>query len=528
MFGAAIWDEPERRLVLARDPFGIKPLYYAPGADGQIAFASEVKCLLAGGVVTAEVDHEALHYFLNYLWVPGPKTMFKGVFKLQPGHLLVWKDGRYDIHRYANPLPSANGRVHDERELVAELRGHLRDAVRRQLISDVPLGVFLSGGLDSSALLALATEISNRSLKAFTIAYRAEDARGEQSNEDSKFARQVARRFGADHHEIEIAPDVVDLLPKVVYHLDEPVADPAAITSYLICRAARADLTVLLSGQGGDEVFGGYRVHLADRLSQPFGYLPAAVRDGLLLPVWDTLPALSDHIPGVRPGKVMAFHRYFRKLLRGAGYPRGERYVFHRSYYAPGEQAGLYSGDFRARVAAFDPYATHLAYLDAVPSANFVDQMLYLDQQTFLPELNLTYSDKTSMAASVEVRVPLLDEAVAGFMRGVPGDWKIRGITQKYLFKRAMEGILPHDVIWRGKAGFGAPIRAWLARDLREMVREYLAPEVIASRGYFDSREIQRLLDPAAAPAEDQTYRIWALLTLELWHRTFIDKASPQ
>jgi len=524
MFGLALWDGQEQRLLLARDPFGIKPLYYMPLPDGRLAFASEIKCLLAGGLLTPEVDAEALHYYLNFLWVPGPKTLFKGVFKLLPGHYLLWQNGAYSVHPYWDGTPRAPAREQPEAELVAELRDHLQAAVRRHLISDVPLGVFLSGGLDSSAILALSTQIANRSMKAYTIAFRAEDAQHEQSDEDRKYARLVARAFGAEHHEIEVSPDIVDLLPKMVWHLDEPVADPAAITSYLICKAAREQLTVLLSGQGGDEVFGGYRVQLTDRLSRPLAWLPRPVREGAVLPLWNHLPALKDSVPGVRPGKVMAFHRYGEKLLRGVDYPPPERYVFQRSYYAPGAQAQFYSAEFRAQVAQFDPYDTHLAYFHEVSRADFTDQMLYVDQKTFLPELNLTYSDKTSMAASIEARVPLLDQELASFMRQVPARYKIRGMTQKYLFKRAMEGILPPEVIWRGKAGFGAPIRTWLRQDLRGLVDDLLSVDSIRARGYFDPPAVRALVEKHYAETEDNTYQIWAFLTLELWQRMFVDK----
>lgn len=528
MFGLALWDDRKKHLLLARDPFGIKPLYYAPLGNGRLAFASEIKSLLAGGVLTPEVDNEALHYYLNFLWVPGPKTMFKGIFKLMPGHYLLWKKGNYQIQRYWDGTPQPARRERSEAELVDELRGLLRAAVQRHLISDVPLGVFLSGGLDSSSLLALSTQIANRPMKAYTIAFQSQDARHEQSNEDQKYARLVADTFGAEHHEIEIQANIVDLLPKAIWHLDEPVADPAAITSYLICKAAREELTVLLSGQGGDEIFGGYRVHLRDRFSRPLAFMPHALRERVLLPLWDRLPLLKDKLPGVRPGKVMAFHRYFRQTLLGAGYSAPDRYVFHRSYYAPSEQLSLYSTEFQAQVKEFDPYETHLAYFRQVANANFIDQMLYVDQKTFLPELNLTYSDKTSMAASVEVRVPLLDQEIAAFMRGVPARYKINGLKQKYLFKRAMEGILPHSVIWRGKAGFGAPVRSWLRGDLRDMVNDLLSEKTIEQRGYLNPTAIRQMVEAHNNEIADNTYRIWAFLTLELWHQTFIDGTSSE
>jgi asparagine synthase (glutamine-hydrolysing) len=526
MFALALWDAKTDTLILARDPFGIKPLYYMPLSGGRLAFASEVKSLLAGGILEPRVNDAALHHYLNFLWAPAPMTLFEGVFKLEPGHALIWRAGRYDIKEYWSGVPPAVQKRRSEADLVEELRDQLRGAVKRHLVSDVPLGFFLSGGVDSSAILALATQLANRSMKAYTIAFRAEDSKHEQSDEDWKYAKIVADRFGAEHHPILVSPSIVDLLPKIVWHLDEPIADPAAITSYLICKAAREEVTVLLSGQGGDEIFGGYRVHLADRLSKAFHALPrSAVRSGLV-PLLDLLPKIRERIPGVRPGKVMAYHRYLRKLLLGAHYGRDTRYVYHRSYYAPGDQSQLYTSDFAGRVAASDPYESHMRYLRESQGASFVDRMLYLDQKTFLPELNLAYSDKTSMAASVEVRVPLLDQQLAAFMRGVPADMKIRGMKQKYLFKKAMEGILPHDVIWRGKAGFGAPIRNWLHGELKPMIDDLLSEGSLRRRGYFDPAVIARMREDDRTGAADHTYRLWALITLELWMRIFIDRQA--
>lgn len=525
MFALALWDAHAQRLMLARDPFGIKPLYYLPLADGRLAFASEVKCFLEGGLLTPEIDEEALHYYLNFLWGPGPKTLFKGVFKLMPGHVLLWHDGQVEIRKYWEGRPSPGHQKRPEKDLARELRELLHAAVKRHLISDVPLGVFLSGGLDSSSLLALSARITNRSMKAYTITFRSEDARHEQSDEDQKYARKVAQQFGADHQEIEVHPDIVDLLPKIVWHMDEPVADPSAINSFLICKAAREHLTVMLSGQGGDEIFGGYRVHLQDRFSRPLATLPPFVRNNLMLPLWDSLPWFKERLPGIRPGKVMAFHRYFRKTLLVADHPPAERYAWHRSYYGPGELETMCTADFWSRVKTFDPRETYLNYFRQVPDADFVDQMLYVDQKTFLPELNLTVSDKTSMAASIEARVPLLDQEVAAFMRQIPARYKIRGLQQKYLFKRAMEGILPREVIWRRKAAFGVPIRSWLRGELREMVRDLLSETHLRRRGYFDPTGVGRMIQAHESGKTDSALQIWALLTLEVWAKTFVDRA---
>lgn len=527
MFALALWDSANQNLLIARDPFGIKPLYYSTTEQGRLVFASEIKSMISAGAVVPAVDEESLHYYLSFLWVPGPLTLFRNVSKLLPGHYLLWKNGEYSVRRYWQGAPFCSETRKSEPELIEELRDLLTKSVERHLISDVPLGVFLSGGLDSSSILALSTTISNRSMKTYTITYRGDDAMYEQSDEDCKYARLVARIFGSDHNEIEVNPDIVDLLPKIIWHLDEPVADPAAISSYLICRAAREQITVLLSGQGGDEIFGGYRVYLTHRLSTPFASVPNAVRDGILVPGLNVLLKMAESIPGVRPGKVLAYHRYFEKLLRGAAYQPRERFVFHRAYYAPGEQNHLYSPDFGRLVEKFDSYETHLRYFRELnEDPDFTEQMLFVDQKTFLPDLNLTYSDKSSMAASVEVRLPLLDRDLARFMRGIPAENKIKGLKQKYLFKRAMEGMLPHEVIWRGKAAFGAPIRKWLRRDLHGMVDELLSAESLNKRGYFNPDAIHAMVKKDRRGIEDNAFRIWALLTLELWHRTFIDSSN--
>jgi asparagine synthase (glutamine-hydrolysing) len=526
MFAAAIWDVREQKLVLARDQMGIKPVYYHQSGN-RLLFASEIKCLLESDLVTVTVDPAALHYFLTFLWVPGPKTLFRGIFKLMPGELLVWKGGRVTRRYFADipldqPISSAT-----ERELVSELRSVLRNAVRRQMVSDVPVGVFLSGGLDSTAILALASEATGKPVNAYTIAYRQEDARLEQSADDRFYARRAAKHFSANYHEIEVQPDVTDLLAKVVWHLDEPVADPAAITSLLICQAARPEVTVLLSGQGGDEVFAGYRVHLMDRLARQAALVPGPLRRHGLMPALAMLPRIKDHLPGISPGKALAVHRYADKLLRGVDLPRDERYVFYRSYYQHRQLMTLYADEMRASVADSDPALTHLAYMNATRASgrDFLDRVLYLDAKTFLTELNLTYSDKTSMAASVEVRVPLLDQEVVSLMYRVPPNMKIRGATTKYLFRKAMRGIVPDEIIDRGKAGFGAPIRSWLRGELRPMIDDMLSDASLRTRGIFNPAAIRRMVDENNNATHDHTYKIWAFVTLEMWMRTFADRS---
>jgi asparagine synthase (glutamine-hydrolysing) len=468
------------------------------------------------------MNFEALHRYLTFLWVPGPETLFAGIQKLPPGHYLLWQQGVQTIQQYWDPAFLENSAV-DERETVEELRSILRRSVERHLISDVPLGVFLSGGIDSSTILALATEIQGQPLTAYTIAFRDSDSPWEQSTDDARYARQVARHFRADFHEITAEPDMVELLPKVVLHLDEPVADPAAILTYLICDAARPQLKVLLSGQGGDEIFAGYRVHLTHALGNALRHIPRPVRNGVGRSALALLQRWKQKIPGVRVGLAMAAHRFLEKTLRGTDLPPEERYVFNRSYFTDRELLDLYSPELRQHLQGTVAGEKHLAYFERVPNQDFINRMLYVDQKTFLPELNLTYSDKLSAAVSVEIRVPFLDAELVEFVAQIPARWKLKGTTSKYILKAAMKSTLTPDVIRRRKASFGAPIRSWLRRDLREMVDELLSERSLRLRGLFDPGRIRSLIEQDRAGHEDHAYRIWTFLTLELWNRTFLD-----
>jgi asparagine synthase (glutamine-hydrolysing) len=302
------------------------------------------------------------------------------------------------------------------------------------------------------------------------------------------------------------------LLPKLVYHMDEPVADPAIITSFLICRAARERLTVLLSGMGGDEVFAGYPRHAAVKIAEAYNLIPSF----LSRPVVRALP-------GSRPGKFTALFRNTKKLAKSASLPERERYLGFGTYFTEDEKQELYSSMMRQASSEFDPYAEHRKYFDRVAGEDFINQMLYIDLKTFLPCLNLTYTDKTSMASSMEVRVPLLDHELIEMAAQVPARFKLKGLTRKYILKRAAEKWLPREIIHRKKAGFSAPIRAWLVRDLREMVEDLLSETNVRRRGYFDYRAVRRLIDENLSGREDNSLKVFQLLTLELWHRAFID-----
>ena len=527
MFAFAVLDLRLRpaKLVLARDRFGIKPLYYIHMGD-RLLFASEIKSILAAPEVAREVDFGSLHRYLAFLWTPGPTTLFKGVYKLPPGHYMEWSDGRPLVHSYWN-LSYESLPVKDERELTGQLQDVLNRSITRQLISDVPLGVFLSGGLDSSTIAAIASRASSEPLSTYTIVYRPEDSRLEQSDEDAEVSREVAKQLGARHHEIVVSPDVAEILPKIVWHLDEPVADAAAISTYLICKAAGSELKVLLSGQGGDEVFAGYRVYTMAALASSLRAVPKLFWNRPAKGILDLLPRIKDHVAGVNPGLVLAVHRYLAKVVEGANLEAEERFVFTRSYYTDAGQMQLYNSDLEGVLRGSVAGDRHLEYFREVDGLDFLNRMLYVDTKTFLPELNLTYSDKLSSAASVEVRVPLLDNEIVEFMSRVPVEMKLRRFETKYLMRRAVKDLLPARVLHRRKASFGAPIRTWLQRDLREMVDDLLSDNSLRDRGYFDRKAIRKLISDDREGRADNSYRIWALLTLELWHRAFIDSHRP-
>jgi len=510
MFALAIWDARDQSLLLARDRLGIKPLYYADTPAG-FAFASEIKALLAIPGIERRVDLAALDQFMTFLWTPDPRTIFQGIHKLPPAHYLVYQNGRAESFEYWD-IDFNEDDTLTESEWVERLREQVKRSAAMQMVSDVPLGAFLSGGLDSSSLVALMTGANEQRLTTYTFGFKPEDLRYDILEDDVKYARIVGRELDTDYHEAFLEPEVIELLPKLVYHLDEPVADPAIITSYLICRAARERLTVLISGMGGDEVFAGYPRHAAVKVAEAYNMIPSFI----------SRPVVAA-LPGARPGRLTALFRNTKKLARSARLPERERYLGFGTYFTEADKAELYAGPLRDAAQDFDAYREHRRYFDRVAGQDFINQMLYVDLKTFLPCLNLTYTDKTSMASSVEVRVPLLDHELVEMAARIPARLKLKGLTRKYILKRAAEAWLPREIIYRKKAGFSAPLRAWLARDLRPMVEELLSQANIARRGYFDYPRVRRLIDDNLSGREDNSLKIFQLLTLELWHRAFID-----
>jgi asparagine synthase (glutamine-hydrolysing) len=515
IFAFAIWDTERHELFLARDRLGVKPLYYTQ-RDGSFYFASEIKALLKV-LPTPRLRPEGIADYLTFLWIPDPDTMFEGIFKLPAGHFAEFAGGQLQVRPYWDLVFDVDDTL-SEGDWISSVERNVREAVRRQMVADVPLGSFLSGGIDSSAIVAEMTAVAG-DVTAYSIGFSAQDLSYDISPDDLRYARSVAKTFGVDYHEQLLEPQIVDLLPRLVHHLDDPVADPAAVTTYLICSAASERLKVILSGMGGDEVFAGYPRYPAARIAGLADAIPAPLRRAIRT-------ASEGRLTLGPPGRLRPLRRNLMKLLRGIDQPPQDRYLVYCSYYRPEELQRLVHGDLRVELRSHDPFRHHREYFDRVRGQPWVNQMLYVDAKTFLPCLNLAYTDKMSMAASTEVRVPLLDDEVVSHAARIPPQLKLHRLTRKYVFKRSMEGILPRDVIWRPKAGFGAPIRGWLVNELRPMVDDVLSREAVAARGLFDPNEVQRLVSATADGTEDNALRLWALLTLELWHQEFVDGSA--
>jgi asparagine synthase (glutamine-hydrolysing) len=513
MFAFAIWDAERRELFAARDRLGIKPFYWTVLANGSFAFASEIKAFLDLPGFEAALDLEALNHYLTFLWVPDPKTAFRRVQKLAPGHFLRYREGDAAprVEEYWDVRFDVDTRT-SEAEWRERLLEGLELAVQRRLIADVPLGAFLSGGVDSSLIVALMTARMERRVRTYTIGFRDEDMGHDIQEDDVAYAREVAALFETESSVRVLEPDVMDLLPRLVYAMDEPVADPAIVTSYLICREARETLTVLLSGMGGDELFAGYPRHKAMRIAAYYNALPSA----LTRPVVERLPAS-------RPGPLNAPLRNLKKLAKSAALPWSERYLGFGTYFTDDEKRRLYAPETREAVSGFDAYSEHRRHLARVADEHPLNQLLYLDLKTFLPCLNLTYTDKTSMAVALEARVPFLDHEFVALAGRVPAELKLRRLESKYLLKRAAETHLPTRIVRRKKAGFRAPVRAWLAKELRPLVEEYLSAERVARRGLFDRAEVRRVVDENLSGREDNSLKVYQLLTLELWCERFVD-----
>ena len=526
MFAFAICDlrSGAPTLFMARDHFGIKPFYYFHQGK-RFGFASEIKGLLQIPELEAELDPQSLHQYLTFLWVPDPKTMFRRIMKLPAGHYAILRNGELKIQQYWDlTFPSANHRyTRSEDDLAEEVRERFRKSVEAEMVSDVPIGAFLSAGLDSSSIVAMMRQTTPRPMRTYTITFPSKYRVGENALDDPEIATRLARHLGCENQRIIVEPEVADLLPKLVWHMDEPTADPAIIPAYLVCREARKQATVLLSGVGGDELFAGYRKHVAHYWSQAYAGMPSFLRR----PAESALAAL----PSFRGTSLKGAVRLTKKMARSASLNPVDRFIANCTYLDGTQKCSLYTSDFAAEAFALDPAREHVAAFERVQHADFLHQMLYLDTKIFMTSLNLTYNDKMSMASSLEVRVPFLDRELAEFVAwNVPPGLKLKGFLRpstKYIFRRAMRDILPAEVLRQPKAGFAAPVDYWLAHDLRPMVDELLSPSQLRKRGMFRPEAVQRIVQEHRIGRHDWSMQLWQFLTLELWMQAFLDR-SPQ
>jgi asparagine synthase (glutamine-hydrolysing) len=518
MFAFAIWDVERRRLFVARDGIGVKPLYWTKTRDG-VLFASELKALLCEPGVARELDPAAVASHVMYLWAPSPLTMLRDVKKLPPGHAFVARAGEierlwrwYDLP-FAQPIASMS----DEQAIEA-VRAQLQESVRKQLVADVPVGAFLSGGVDSSSVVAMARRAApDASLRCFTIGFDESEPQPEGMNEDLGYARLVAKHLGAPLEVITVRSGMIDQLETMLYHLDEPQADPAPINTLFIAQLARAHgIKVLLSGSGGDDIFTGYRRHFAVQQEPLWSWLPRPARGGLR--------ALSQH---VRPRSEL--RRRVAKAFRYADRSGDERIASYFYWLDPAQADALYTQRLRWQLFAddfHDPLTRALG--DLPPGVPPLNRMLYLDGRFFLADHNLNYADKIPMAAGVEVRVPLLDPDLVALAARLPLNQKQRGGTGKWVLRKAMEPFLPPEVMTRRKAGFGAPLRHWMRNDLRPLVDDVLSDSALARRGLFDARAVHALIAADRAGRVDAAYTLFAVMCIELWSRIFLDRGGER
>jgi len=502
MFAFALWDARRERLLLARDRLGVKPLYYWQRGD-RVAFASELKSLLQLPDLPREVDPEALDLYLTYGYVPAPRSVFRGVRKLPPAHVLVLDRAGLRVERYWDFVPAErpSGTL---RDAVTELRERLRGAVRSHLVSDVPVGAFLSGGLDSSTVVALMSREGTRPVRTFSIGFR------EARFDELPYARLVARRYDTEHRELVVEPGAARRLPELLSHFDEPFADSSAIPTYLVSELARQHVTVVLTGDGGDEVFCGYEWQRRHQLLQRLYRLPAPLR------AW--APRLAGLVP---PGR---WRQRAEGLLADVRLGPAEGYLRRMTLFDAPRRRELYHGDLRRALDGHDSLAALRGWLEALPHADFRNRMLYADTHFYCPEDCLTKVDRMTMAWSLEARVPLLDHELVEFMATVPPQWKLRGLTPKYLLRLAVRDLLPPALLRRRKQGFSVPVGPWLRGPLHDAARDLLLDARAAARGWLRPEAVRRLLDEHRAGRADHGHRLYALLGLEVWARQYLDR----
>jgi asparagine synthase (glutamine-hydrolysing) len=505
MFAFALWDKPRQRLLCARDHLGIKPLYYY--SDGHsLVFGSELKALLAHPGVPTRMNPVALDLFLTLEYVPGPHTIYQDIHKLLPGHILAFERGNLTVHRYWNiPVEPVTS---DEEACVEQLRDLIKDAVQMQLVSDVPLGAFLSGGIDSSSVVAYMSQASNEPVRTFSIGF------ADQSYNELADARLVANHFGCLHHEQVLEPDITDLVERLVTHMDEPFGDFSIFPTYLVSKLAAQHVKVALSGDGGDELFGGYDTYVAEGLDGIYRRLPHVLRTRLL-------PALIGRIPP-RPVKKGLINKT-KRFIEGAALDPALQHTRWMMFMNAMERDTLYTHDLTASLDGNDVPAHLLAHFREAAGHSLLTQQQYVDLKTYLVDDILVKVDRMSMVASLETRVPLLDYRIVEFALNLPDRMKVHSGKTKRILRRAMAPILPDSVLKKSKQGFSIPIKHWLRQELRPMMMDLLAPDRIKHRGYFNPDTVSRWVKEHQEGRTNHSHRLWALMVFELWQRFIAD-----
>lgn len=510
MFAFALWDARQHRLLLARDRIGEKQLYYAI-IDGALAFGSEIKCLLENPAQKRSIDPRAMRDFFAYLYVGGERTIFEGIRRLPPAHLLTCEHGRTTVSRYWELKPRARTDAREE-DLVDEFRARFKEAVGLRLVSDVPLGAFLSGGIDSSAIVGMMATLSSSPVKTFTIGYDADGI----SYEERPYARVVADRFGTDHHEFVVRPQIEDIVPEIIRAFDEPFADSSAIPNYYISKLTRRHVTVALSGLGGDEVGAGYERYVGALLAERYNRIPRLIRDSVIAP-------LVRQLPDSRRGDLTIGRA--KRFVAGAGLRFPERYHCYLSTFAADELDRLLSDglglDLRGE-GIDDSLARAFAGL---PADDPLSQMIFTDLSTYLPDDLLVLSDRMSMAHSLEVRSPFLDHELLEFVVTIPSPLKLRGWTKKHLLKKAFAPLLPSQILSRRKKGFSVPLAAWFRGALRPFLLDWLAESRLSRLGLFNVRAVSTLIREHLDRRENHENKLWALLIFVIWHQLYMEQA---
>jgi asparagine synthase (glutamine-hydrolysing) len=506
MFAFAIWDERTQELFLARDRVGKKPLLYAQ-VNGQLVFGSEFTALLLHPDIGRDVDTEAIDHYLSFMCVPAPLTAYRAIRKLEPGHSLRYRKGEIKIERYWQPSFSKKVDI-SEQEAGEQAIEILRDAVKVRLMSEVPLGAFLSGGIDSSAVVALMSEVSSGPVKTFSIGFE------EQDFSELHHARRVAEHVGADHHEFIVRPDALEVLPLLVEHYGEPYADSSAIPTYYVARETRKHVTVALNGDGGDESFAGYERYAAMRLAEKYHRIPSVLRDSVVRQAIGLIPS-----PETKRSRVKDVKRF----LQAASLPRVERYLRWVSVFDAEAKQNLYSESFRQQTQDISAANLLDPWFSKANGSGIVDATLLTDIMTYLPNDLLVKVDIATMAVSLEARSPFLDHHVIEFAASLPEKFKLHGLTTKYLLKRMLKKLLPAENLDRRKMGFGVPIGHWFRGKLQPFLRETILSEKALNRGHFKPEAVKQMVELHARGERDYSQQLWTLLMLELWFQRFID-----